>query len=127
MFPVVAGFIAYSISGRPGIVAGFVGGFAAKTGAFSLAYLIEMVTHGLTPLDDPTELMSTLLENSAGFVGAIFAGFLAGVFVKLLKQWFEKLPNVLQGVKDMIFVPLLSVIMIGISMFLINVPLSYMN
>ncbi|MCQ3908848.1 MAG: fructose-specific PTS transporter subunit EIIC [Mycoplasmoidaceae bacterium] len=127
MFPVVGGFIAYSIAGRPGIVSGFVGGFAAKTGAFSLAYLIEAAQHGLTPIDDPTPLMNTLLANSAGFVGAIVAGFLAGFYVNQMKKWFEKLPRTLQGVKDMIIVPLLSVIFIGMSMFLINVPLSYMN
>lgn len=37
------------------------------------------------------------------------------------------MPQVLQGVKDMIIVPLLSVVMIGASMLIINVPFAFLN
>lgn len=37
------------------------------------------------------------------------------------------MPQPLQGVKDMIIVPLLSVIMVGASMLIVNVPFAYLN
>lgn len=121
MFPIVGGFIAYSIAGRPGIVSGFVGAFSATVGRFSILYFIAIGT-GAWP-----DLPELLKANSAGFIGAIIAGFLAGLYVNLMKKWFEKMPRVLQGVKDMIIVPLLSVIMIGASMLIVNVPFSFLN
>lgn len=40
MLPVLGGFIAYSIAGKPGLVSGFIGSFAATKGTFNLMYLI---------------------------------------------------------------------------------------
>ncbi len=37
------------------------------------------------------------------------------------------MPQPLQGVKDMIIVPLLSVLMVGASMLLVNIPFAYLN
>ncbi|MCQ2956700.1 MAG: fructose-specific PTS transporter subunit EIIC [Mycoplasmoidaceae bacterium] len=121
MFPVAAGFIAYSIAGRPAIVSGFVGGMAATVGPFSMLFII------LKALNAYPDLQQQLAATSAGFIGAILAGFLAGIYVNLMKKWFEKMPQMFQGVKDMIIVPLLSVIMIGASMFIANVPFSFIN
>lgn len=121
MFPIVAGFIAYSIAGRPGIVSGFVGGFAATFGRFSLLYFLSI--SGVVG-QDVGDLMAA---NSAGFIGAIVAGFLAGFYVNQIKKWFAKTPHSLEGAKDMIFVPLLSTIMIGASMFIVNIPFAYLN
>lgn len=121
MFPIVGGFIAYSIAGRPGIVSGFAGGFAATFGKFSLLYFLSL--GGVV-----SETVGTLMaKNSAGFIGAIVGGFLAGFYVNQMKKWFEKMPRSLQGVKDMIIVPLLSVLMIGVSMFIVNIPFAYLN
>lgn len=120
MFCVIGGFIAYSITGRPGLVSGFVGGMLAKRGEFSLLYFIALGQGN-------QELADQMAANSAGFLGAIVAGFLAGIFVNLMKKWFEKMPQPLQGVKDMIIVPLLSVLMVGASMLLVNIPFAYLN
>lgn len=71
--------------------------------------------------------MNSLEKTSAGFIGAILAGFMSGIYVNLMKKWFEKMPHMLQGVKDMIIVPLLSVIMVGATMFIGNIPFSMLN
>lgn len=120
MFCVVGGFISYSISGRPGLVSGFVGGMLATKGIFSIVYIYAYAVND-------TALMSQMAGNSAGFLGAIVAGFLSGIYVNLMKKWFDKMPKPLQGVKDMIIVPLLSVVMVGASMLVVNVPFAYLN
>ncbi len=125
MFPVVGGFIAYSISGRPGIVSGFVGAFSSTVGQFSILYFLAIGVPSIS--QQWPDLADLLAKNSAGFIGAVIAGFLSGLYVNLMKKWFEKMPQVLQGVKDMIIVPLLSVVMIGASMLIINVPFAFLN
>ena len=120
MFCVIGGFISYSITGRPGLVSGFVGGMLATKGMFSILYIYALATGN-------AGLQEQMAGNSAGFLGAIVAGFLSGIYVNLMKKWFEKIPQPLQGVKDMIIVPLLSVIMVGASMLVVNVPFAYLN
>lgn len=121
MFPILAGFIAYSIAGRAGLVSGFVGGFAASKGSFSLLYLLEYVK------DPESKIVEQLGSTAAGFLGAIVAGFLAGYIVVLLRHLFKKAPKNLAGVIDMLVLPLLSTAVVGLSMLLINVPFAYVN
>ncbi|MCQ2748019.1 MAG: fructose PTS transporter subunit IIA [Mycoplasmoidaceae bacterium] len=128
MFPIVGGFISYSIAGRPGIVAGFIGGSAATVGQFSLLYFLAVGG----AIGDPSsehvrDIIEKLSSNSAGFLGAVVGGFLGGFCANLLKKGFDKMPHSLQGARDMIFIPLISVLMIGFTMFIINIPFSYLN
>lgn len=80
MFPIVGGFIAYSIAGRPAIVSGFIGGFAATFGRFSLLYFLSI--GGVVK----PEIGDLMAANSAGFIGAIVGGFLAGFYVNQMKK-----------------------------------------
>lgn len=96
MLPVFAGYIAYSISDRPGLVAGFVAGGVASVGG-------------------------------AGFLGALVGGFLAGYAVELVKLALKKLPKTLDGIKVVLFYPVLSVLIVGLLMLLLNVPMSALN
>lgn len=121
MFPIIGGFIAYSIAGKPAIVSGFVGGMLTTVGRFSMIYII------FNAMNVYPDLQDQLLANSAGFIGAILAGFLSGLYVNLMKRWFGKMPRSLEGVRDMIIIPLLSVVMIGATMFVANVPFSFIN
>lgn len=121
MFPVLGGFIAYSIAGKPGLVSGFIGAFAAKQGQYSLLYFVLL---GVNP-DDP--LVNTLAQSSSGFLGALVAGFIAGYVVLLLKKLTQRIPHSLAGVNDMLFIPLLSTLMVGAAMLIVNVPLAYIN
>lgn len=119
MLPVLAGFIAYAIAGVPALVAGFVGGYISNTNTFSIGYTIASATNNETMLGQMTA--------TSGFLGAIVAGFLAGYFIILLKKWFAWMPKSVEGMKSMLVFPLLGVLMIGVSMYLINTPLQYVS
>lgn len=119
MLPVMSMFIAYSIAGRPGLVSGFIGGMAAKTGKFSLVYFI------FTATDNPEA--ETIANSSSGFLGAIVAGFIAGYLMLYIQKLLRNTPKTIQGLKSILIEPLLSALGIGLAMILINVPLSYLN
>lgn len=122
MLPVIGGFIAYSIAGRAGLAAGFIGGMCASQGKFSILYIIIQ--------NDPSqaELVDQLSKTAAGFLGAILAGFLAGYVVLFLQQKaFAKMPKALSGVKSIFLEPVCSVAITGLAMVLINVPVAYIN
>lgn len=110
MLPVLAGFIAHSIAGRPGLAVGMVGGFISTQSTFSISYSIDAVDRG-----------------SSGFLGAIAAGFLAGYIVKLLAYLFRKMPKSMEGLKPMLIYPVLGIICEGLGMYLLNTPFAYIN
>ncbi|MCQ2792442.1 MAG: fructose-specific PTS transporter subunit EIIC [Bacilli bacterium] len=116
MLPILAGFIAFSISGRPGLVIGLAGGVAASSGGFNLLYWIG---------DEATK--AKLEGVNAGFLGAIIAGFLAGYVVKLLERATVKVPKSLDGLRPILIYPLFGILIIGLVMFLVNIPLSHVN
>ncbi|MCQ2793961.1 MAG: PTS fructose transporter subunit IIC [Bacilli bacterium] len=122
MLPVLAGFISYSIAGKAGLAAGFIGGFAAKTGPFSLIYWIYYAQQG-----EGGEDVKLLAKTSAGFLGALIAGFLAGYIVLFIENKLKRMPEKAIPIKDILITPVLSVFAIGVCMFLINVPLAYLN
>lgn len=63
----------------------------------------------------------------SGFIGGIIAGFLAG-YVTLLLNKYIKVPKTIQGVKDILIVPILSVGIVGLIMlFVVGTPISAMN
>ncbi len=111
MLPVLAGFVAYSIAGRPGLAVGIVGGALAKLSTFSIEYSISGNDTGAT----------------AGFLGALAAGFLAGYIVKGLEAGTKWLPKSLDGIKPMLIYPLFGVLLIGVTMYLLNTPFTYIN
>ena len=106
MLPVLAGFIGSSIADRPGLVTGFVAGTLASSGV------------AIGNLNDPT---------SAGFLGALLGGFLAGYVIILLKKVLSKLPKSLEGIKTILFLPVFGVIIIGFIMMILNVPMAALN
>ena len=115
MLPVLAGFIAMSIADRPGLAAGFVGGWIAKNG-YTLAYLT-------TAMD--SEAQSSLI--SAGFLGALLAGFAAGLIVNLLKKASSVLPDSLEGIKPMLIYPIFGVLFTSLFMMAFNPVMGAIN
>ncbi|OCS85069.1 PTS fructose transporter subunit IIABC [Caryophanon tenue] len=95
MVPVLAGFIAMSIADRPGFAPGMVGGLLAIT-----------VTNDV--------------GAHSGFLGGLLAGFLAGYIVLGLKKLLAKLPQQLEGLKPVLFYPVLGIGIVGLLMMLIN-------
>lgn len=67
-------------------------------------------------------------NGTSGFLGALVAGFLAGYLVLLLKKIFAKLPKGLDGLKPVLFYPLIGILLIGIIMtYVIEPPIGALN
>ena len=118
MLPVLAGFIAMSIADRPGLAVGFVGGLVAQYGATFAN------PQGTTAAADIVAKTHTV---SAGFLGALLAGFIAGYAVILLKKAFSKLPQALAGIKPVLLYPLIGILVIGIIMSAIDPLMGLIN
>lgn len=108
MLPILAGYIAQSIADRPGLLPGIVGGYLATTGA---------------TLASPTGNDAAV----SGFLGALLAGFVAGILVNLLKKAFGWMPKSMDGIKPVFIYPLLGTLLIGLFMLVINPVMGVIN
>lgn len=116
MLPVFAGYVAYSIAEKPGLVSGFVAGAIASSG---LAY-------GKVAFAAGGEATASLAGVPSGFLGALVGGFLAGWVVNCLKK-YVKVPRSLEGAKSILILPLLGVMITGLLMLAVNIPMSAIN
>ncbi|MYN68694.1 PTS transporter subunit EIIA [Streptococcus suis] len=117
MLPLLAGYIAYSIAEKPGLVAGFVAGAIANSG---LAFgKISYAAGGEETL--------ALAGVSSGFLGALVGGFLAGGVVLVLRNALRNLPKSLQGLNAILLLPLLGTAITGFLMFFVNIPMAAIN
>lgn len=107
MLPILAGYIAMAIADRPGLMVGFVGGSVAVSGA-------NFASPGGTPV-------------SAGFLGALIAGFAAGYLMLGMRKLCDKLPRALEGIKPILIYPVLGLLIIGLFMCLINPLIGALN
>lgn len=102
MLPVLSGYIARSLADRPGLMPGFVGG--------------ALSANGLT--------FSTIFDGTAtvpsGFVGAVLAGFAAGLFMRGLRRLCDHLPDRMAGIKPTLIYPLAGILFIGVFMCLVD-------
>ncbi|MDE3066342.1 MAG: fructose-specific PTS transporter subunit EIIC [Verrucomicrobiota bacterium] len=100
LFPaVLAGFIAYGMAGKPGLVPGLIGGFIAGT---------------------PQTVGDKSV--SAGFLGALIIGLAAGHIVNVIKR--VPVPKIVRPVMPIIFVPILSALPVGLLMLALNLPMA---
>lgn len=116
MLPVFAGYVAYSIAEKPGLVAGFVAGAIAKEG-----YAIGKIAYTAGG-----EKTSALAGVSSGFLGALVGGFLAGAVVLAIKK-YVKVPRSLEGAKSILLLPLLGTVFTGFLMLFVNIPMAAIN
>ena len=127
MLPILAGYIAYSIAEKPGLIAGFAAGAIAKAG---LAYGNIVVYAKVAGLDENAakEAVDKISSHqvSSGFLGALVGGFLAGGIVLLLRKYI-KVPRALEGAKSILLMPLLGVALTGFAMLAVNVPMAAIN
>ena len=100
MLPILAGYIAMSIADRPGLMVGFVGGALAVSGA--------------------TFLSPSGTSVSAGFLGALIAGFAGGYLMLAMRKVCDKLPRAPEGLKPILIYPVVGLLIIGLFMCLIN-------
>jgi PTS system fructose-specific IIC component len=114
MLPILAGYIAQSIADRPGLLPGMLGGMIAANGyTFSSMYNAQGIVG-----DDAAV---------SGFLGALFAGFVAGLVVNLLKKAFAWLPKAMDGIKPVFIYPLLGAFIVGAIMCLVNPVIGLLN
>ena len=100
LFPaVLAGFIAYGMAGKPGLVPGFVGGYIAT---------IQQVVGNK--------------QASAGFLGALLIGLVAGHLVNAIKKL--PVPKIVRPVMPIIVIPILSALCVGLLMLTLNMPIA---
>src|ERR1043165_1447625 len=105
MLPVLAGYISYSIAGKPGLVAGVIGGWlAGHLGTVKLEINGQTVTK----------------DVSAGFLGALVAGLIAGYLVQAIK----KLPThkFVKPIMPILIIPVFSSVIVGALMLLVIGP-----
>lgn len=109
MLPILGGYIAYSIAGKPGLVAGMIGGWLSG----------HLRVPWATTLDGNGNVIPTP-EVSAGFLGALVAGLIAGYIVLALK----KIPThkLIKPVMPILIIPVVSSIAIGVLMLLVIGP-----
>ncbi|MCY8918530.1 PTS fructose transporter subunit IIABC [Bacillus atrophaeus] len=99
MIPILAGYIAYSIADKPGLVPGMIGGYIAATGSF----------YGSA--------------SGAGFLGGIIGGFLAGYAALWIKKL--KVPKAIQPIMPIIIIPVFASLIVGLAfVFLIGAPVA---
>ncbi len=105
MLPILAGYIAYSIAGKPGLVAGMIGGWlAGHLGTVALVINGKSVTK----------------DVSAGFLGALVAGLIAGYVVQGMKQ----IPThkFVKPIMPILIIPVVSSVIVGALMLLVFGP-----
>ena len=117
MLPILAGYIAYSIAEKPGLVAGFVAGAIASNG---LAF-------GKVPFASGGEKTLALAGVPSGFLGALVGGFLAGGVIILLKKVFANVPRSLNGIVSILIYPVFGVLITGFLMLFVNIPMAAIN
>ncbi|MEE6726158.1 fructose-specific PTS transporter subunit EIIC [Pediococcus acidilactici] len=100
LIPILAGFIAQSIGDLPALMPGVVGGYMATQSAASIMHT----------------------NSVSGFIGGLIAGFAAGLIVNGLKKFFRFVPKSLEGLKPMLFYPIVSLLLVGALMFFIINP-----
>ncbi|WP_281165149.1 PTS fructose transporter subunit IIC [Liquorilactobacillus sicerae] len=87
LVPVLAGYISYSIAGRPGLIPGLILGYLAANPVGSA-------------------------KISTGFLGGLLLGFAAGYLSKWVKGW--KAPSFLRPLMPIIVIPLIVSLVIGL-------------
>ncbi len=100
MLAILAGYIGRSIADRPGLLVGFVGGAMAAAGCTFAEPAGQAV--------------------SAGFLGALLAGFAGGYFMLWFEKVCEHIPQALDGMKPMLIFPLVGLAFIGVFMCAVN-------
>lgn len=112
--PILAGFIAHAMAGRPGLVPGLIGGYLASGFKASLLFSeTQWVERGLTADS----------EIAAGFLGAIVIGLLAGWIVNLLKKL--PVPKAVKPIMPILIIPIVASVIVGFVMLrVVGVPIA---
>lgn len=101
MYPILAGFIAYSISGRAALAPAMISAMVAVN----------------------PDILGT--KAGTGFLGCIICGFAAGYLVKWFNSW--KVPKAMKGIMPIFVIPLVGTSIISAALILIlGFPISWL-
>lgn len=137
---VVAGGIAIALSfliggykgfEQAGSLAAWLMGIGGGSGAFGLMVPILAGYIAYSIADRPGLAVGMIggtiaMQTGAGFLGGLLAGFLGGYVVFFIKKWI-KLPKSLQGIMPVLIIPVLGSLITGIVMFIVGIPVSWLN
>lgn len=99
MIPILCGYIAYSIAGRPGLAPGVVMGYIANN-----------------PI-------GTAATTKTGFLGAMILGIAVGYLAKWIKGW--EVPKSVKAIMPILVIPTVTVFVVGLLyIYVIAVPIS---
>lgn len=97
MIPLLSGYIANSLAGKPGLVPGMILGFVANN-----------------PIGEG--------QIKTGFLGAMIMGVAAGYFVRWCKTW--KVPSTIRTIMPILIVPVVTTFVLGMFyIYIIAVPI----
>lgn len=126
--PILGAYTAYSIVGPEGLLPGMIAGLIASGGGLLYANEIpeingwKNVWGRLTPGID-----QSVLSAGSGFLGAMFGGYAGAFSVVILRKYlFKKVPKTFKGAVDIVAMPLFSTLIVGVIMFVFQIPLAYM-
>lgn len=112
MVPVLGAYIAYAIADRPGLAPGFI-----------LSYIIQQ-GNVLQAAGDVIGLQGG--SAGAGYLGAIVAGFLAGVVARWFKQ--RDVPEFIAPMMPVLLIPVATTaVLTPVMLFVLGVPISIAN
>lgn len=117
---------------QEGVIAGMLNAIGGGDGAFGLLVPVLAAFIAMSIADRPgfaPGLVAGVIavNGDAGFLGGLIAGFLAGYVALLVRQLINKLPQVLSGIGNILFTPVLNLLVTGSIMLLIVTPLSSVN
>ena len=104
---VLSGYIAYAMAGKPALVSGMVGGWLAT----HLGCFVVDSTHRIV---DVAPAGASCHEATAGFLGAMLSGLLAGYVVMGLKKL--AVPKFVKPIMPILIIPILSSLSVGLVM-----------
>lgn len=120
IIPILSAYIAYAIVGKFGLLPGFV------CGLISSGKFIGV----LNPQDETLDWFNAPKDTdpNSGFFGAIIGGFLSAIIlIVIIKYIFNYFPKQLNGIKNILFIPLIGTLLIGSLFWILNIPLIYVN
>ncbi|MDE5841719.1 MAG: fructose-specific PTS transporter subunit EIIC, partial [Malacoplasma sp.] len=117
MVPILSAYIAYGLVGKFGLLPGFICGLIS---AGQFVFQLDPATGTIDWLGTP--------KSSSGFFGGIAGAFLtSALIIVFVKYVFGNLPKSLNGIKNILFIPLFGTLIIAALFWIVNIPLIYVN
>ncbi len=113
-FPILAGYIAYAMAGKPALVPGLIGGFLAA--GFRADLILDAAALEARNMQPDSRIV-------AGFLGAMIIGLVAGWIVGILKNL--TVPKFIKPIMPILVIPIVSSLIVGALMLkVLGVPMA---